>query len=47
MIKANNMAVGRKIAIIAVYLKNAIANWYKANKININQYANRVEESFI
>ncbi len=47
IIKTNNMIVERKITVVAAYLRDIAANWYKVNKNNIIQYADEVEGSFI
>ncbi len=47
MIEINNVIIGRKIAVTAVYLRNTVANQYEANKNNIIQYADRARKSFI
>ena len=47
MIKANNVAAERRVAVAAAYLRNIAADWYKADKTNITQYADRNVASFI
>ena len=47
MIEANNVADGRKVAVVAAYLRDATAEWYEADKVNINWYTDNNAESFI
>ncbi len=47
MIKANNVIIRRRVIVAVAYLRNTIADWYEVNKTNINQYADRIGESFI
>ncbi len=35
MIEANNVIIGRRVVVIAIYLRDAAANWYKVDKENI------------
>jgi len=36
MIETNNMTDSKRVAVVAVYLRDAAADWYKADKANIN-----------
>src|SRR6266508_735695 len=47
MIEANNVADGRKVAVAAAHLRDAAAEWYEADKANINRYINNNSGSFI
>ncbi len=47
MIEANNVADGRRVAVIAAHLRDAAAKWYEADKVNINQYTDNNARSFI
>ena len=35
MIEANNVADRRRVVVAAAHLRNAAAEWYKADKVNI------------
>ena len=47
MIEANNVVIERRVAVAAAHLKNVAADWYKADKANIVQYADENTGSFI
>src|SRR6266540_5227025 len=47
MIEANNVADGRRVAVAAVHLRDAAAEWYKTDKANITRYINNNVGSFI
>ena len=47
MIEANNMADGRRVVVVATHLRDVIAEWYEADKVNINQYIDNNLGSFI
>src|SRR6266542_3401413 len=47
MIEANNVADGRKVAVAAAHLRDAAAEWYEADKANINRYTDNNAGSFI
>src|SRR6266540_3182946 len=47
MIEANNVADGRKVAVAAAHLRDAAAEWYEADKANINWYTDNNAGSFI
>jgi len=47
MIEVNNMTDGRRVIVAAAYLRDVTANWYEADKGNINQYTNNNTGSFI
>ncbi len=47
MIEANNIIIERRVAIVVVHLRDVIVEWYKSDKANINQYVNKISESFI
>src|SRR6266542_850301 len=47
MIEANNVADGRKVAVAAAHLRDAAAEWYEADKANINRYMDNNAGSFI
>ena len=47
MIEANNVADGRRVAVVAAYLKDTIAEWYEMDKANINRYTDNNVRSFI
>jgi len=41
------VTLGRRVVIVAAYLRNTAADWYEADKANITQYADRNVMSFI
>ncbi len=47
IIETNNVTLGRRVVIVAAYLRNTAADWYEADKANITQYADRNVMSFI
>src|SRR6266498_2156101 len=47
MIEANNVVDGRKVAVAAAHLRDAAAEWYEADKANINRYMDNNAGSFI
>src|SRR6266540_1378752 len=47
MIEANNVADGRRVAVVAAYLRDVAAEWYEADKANITRYTNNNARSFI
>ena len=47
MIEANNVAVRRRVTVVAAHLRNAAADWYEADKANIAQYADKNTANFI
>ena len=47
MIEANNVADGKRVAVAAAHLRDAAAEWYEADKVNINRYIDNNAESFI
>src|SRR6266540_4272424 len=47
MIEANNIADGRKVAVAAAHLRDAAAEWYETDKVNINRYTDNNARSFI
>ncbi len=47
MIEANNVVNEKRVAVAAVYLRDAAVEWYEADKANINWYTNNNPESFI
>ncbi len=47
MIEANNVADGRRVAVAATYLRDTAAEWYEADKANINRYTDNNAGSFI
>ena len=47
MIEANNVADGRRVAVAAAYLRDAVAEWYKTDKVNITRYTDNNPRSFI
>jgi len=47
MIEANNVADGRRVAVVAAHLRDAVAEWYETDKININWYTDNNARSFI
>ncbi len=47
MIEANNVADERRVAVAAVHLRDAAAEWYETDKVNINWYTNNNARSFI
>ena len=47
MIKANNVADKRRVAVAAAYLRDAVAEWYETDKANIIWYTDNNAESFI
>ena len=47
IIEANNVANRRRVAVAAAYLKDTAAEWYEADKANINRYVDNNAGSFI
>ncbi len=47
MIEANNVTDGRRVAVAAVHLRDATAEWYKTDKANITRYLDNNARSFI
>src|SRR6266545_5651254 len=47
MIEANNVADGRRVAVVAAHLRDAVAEWYETDKANINRYTDNNAGSFI
>ncbi len=47
ILAANNVTNGRKVAVVATYLRDAMADWLEVNKANINWYINNNVRSFI
>ena len=47
MLAANNVIDGRRIVVTAAHLRDAVAGWYKADKVNINWYIDNNAGSFI
>ena len=47
MLEANNVANRRKITVVVAHLRDAAADWFEADKVNINQYTNNNARSFI
>ncbi len=47
MIEVNNVADGRRVAVVAVHLRDAAAEWYEADKANIIRYTDNNARSFI
>ncbi len=47
MIEANNIANRRRVAVVAAHLRDVTADWYEADKTNINRYINNNTRSFI
>ncbi len=47
MIEANNVIVGRRMAVAAAHLRDVVVDWYKADRVNINQYQDGNNISFI
>ena len=47
MIEANNVADGRRVAVAAVHLRDAAAEWYETDKANITWYTDNNAGSFI
>ena len=57
MLEANNVTDGRKVVVkrefmlevmvAAIHLKDVVADWFEADKGNINQYVDNNAESFI
>ena len=47
MIEANNVADGRRVAVAAAHLRDAVAEWYETDKANIIRYPDNNAESFI
>ncbi len=47
IIEANNIADGRKVAVAAAHLRDAVAEWYEVDKANINRYTDNNPGSFI
>src|SRR6266498_1902506 len=47
MLEVNNVTDRKKVAVAAAHLRDAAADWFKADKININQYTNNNIRSFI
>src|SRR6266540_172358 len=47
MIEANNVADGRRVAVAAAFLRDAAAEWYETDKVNITRYTDNNAGSFI
>ncbi len=47
MIEANNVADGRRVAVAAAHLRDAVAEWYETDKVNITRYTDNNTGSFI
>ncbi len=47
MIKANNVADRKRVVVAATHLRDATAEWYKTDKVNIIQYTDNNPRSFI
>ena len=47
MIEANNVTDGRRVAVAAVHLRDAAAEWYETDKANITRYTDNNARSFI
>jgi len=47
MIEANNVADGRRVAVAAANLRDAAAEWYETDKVNIIRYIDNNVRSFI
>ncbi len=47
MIEANNVADGRRVAVATAYLRDAAAEWYETDRINITRYTDNNARSFI
>ena len=47
MIEANNMADGRRVAVVAAHLRDAAVEWYETDKANITRYTDNNAGSFI
>ncbi len=47
MIEANNVANGKRVVVAAAHLRDIAADWYKADKGNINWYTDNNARIFI
>ena len=47
IIEANNVTDGRRVTVAAAHLRDAVAEWYEANKANITRYTDNNLRSFI
>ncbi len=47
MIEANNVTVRKRVAVAATHLRDTVIDWYKVDKVNISQYADRKVIRFI
>ncbi len=47
MLAANNVIDRRRVAVAAAHLRDVAADWYEANKVNINWYIDNNAGSFI
>ncbi len=47
MLEANNMTDGRKVVVAAAHLRDAAADWFEIDKVNINRYIDNNVRSFI
>src|SRR6266545_2217787 len=47
MIEANNVADERRVAVAAAHLRDAAAEWYETDKVNITWYTDNNVRSFI
>src|SRR6266498_5848020 len=47
MIEVNNVADGRRMAVVAAHLRDVAAEWYETDKANITRYIDNNAESFI
>jgi len=47
MLEANNVVDGRRVAVVVAHLRDITADWYEADKANINRYIDNNPRSFI
>ena len=47
MLEVNNVTDGRKVIVVAVHLRDVIADWFEVDKANINWYIDNNVKSFI
>ncbi len=47
ILKANNVADRRRVAVAVSHLRDTVVDWFKVDKVNINWYTDNNPESFI